>query len=173
MRKMIWAIGLVLSLTVCSQVLGQTALNSHDIMQRVASEVCVAAPVTLLSGLLVPQGWKLESVTPQKAVFHVPYHRGVGGSIEILSVPETQEAILAKVSEKTRIEFHQTSLEPIPGGHHAVYSGRLGGEVWHFVLVTLNRQDGGQVVYWAKAPETWFSVYALLFGDMIKSLGVE
>lgn len=157
----------------CSFAFGQT-LTAHDIILRVANESFVANTVPYPFQFNAPQGWKLQTQGSDRLTFQVPYHVGVGGFMMIPTEPVTLERLIAEMHARTQIVFTQLSTDAFSGtgfnGTEAVYAGRFGGELWHFIAILATNSKGEQIVYWAQAPETWFAVYEPLFRDMSKSL---
>jgi hypothetical protein len=173
MKKFLLSFVLVVCVLSCSFAFGQE-LSSHDIILRVANESFVPNTVPYPFQFHIPQGWKLQALGNEKLAFQVPYHVGVGGFMMIPVESLTLERLIADVNERTQITFTELSNGEFSGtgfnGTQAVYSGRFGGEVWHFIAILATHSSGKQIVYWAQAPETWFAVYEPLFRDMVKSL---
>lgn len=173
MKKLLLSFMMAVCGLNCSFAFGQ-GLSSHDIILRVANESFVANTVPYPFQFNAPQGWKLQAQGSDKLIFKVPYHVGVGGFMMIPAEFMTLERLVADVNAQTQITFTQLSNGEFSGtgfiGTQAVYAGRFGGEVWHFIAILATHSNGKQIVYWAQAPETWFAVYEPLFRDMVKSL---
>ena len=170
MKKIVFVI-LALGLSLNGSVVFGEGLSSHDIIQRIASEGMVLQAHDKLS-FYIPQGWIVQAQDNQKYNFRVPYHLGVGGFIQVKSQSVSIETILSELTSQTKIEFIELSkgeflATNLIGSLH-LYTGRFGGEVWHFLVITALRVSGEQVIFFAQAPATWFGVYELLFMDIAR-----